>query len=111
MARKAKKQVKEADVEGILEEEPELGVDVETCPRCQGTGSWDGDECTCCGGEGTVEKPLVGFFVLPPGKCLCPKCHGKGFISDETLPCSRCDGEKFINSPMPAIRYEGKLWG
>lgn len=65
----------------------------ETCDTCSGTGAKPGtrvDNCTNCGGSGTVKQqqrtPLGVFSTSAP----CPKCSGKGKTIKE--PCSTCHG-------------------
>ena len=62
---------------------------LETCERCSGTGSRDGQLKTCatCGGQGRV-RFSQGFFSVAQ---TCPQCRGEGqMVAD---PCRDCRGD------------------
>jgi len=67
---------------------------LERCPRCEGTGSADGQPpvpCRTCGGSGEVRRAarsMLGQFV---SVSACPACAGEGAVVAE--PCPACRGE------------------
>ena len=63
---------------------------LETCTRCNGSGSADKSPpaaCTACGGRGQV-RYSQGFFTVAR---TCPQCQGEGRVI--TNPCPGCRGE------------------
>ena len=64
----------------------------ETCDRCAGTGSKDGNLTTCatCGGQGRV-RFSQGFFSVAQ---TCPQCRGEGQMVADPCPDCRGDGRQ-----------------
>ena len=62
---------------------------LETCGKCDGSGSNSGRlaPCSTCGGQGRVRYTQGFFSVARP----CPDCAGDG--RTVTDPCSKCRGE------------------
>ncbi|MDX9762394.1 MAG: molecular chaperone DnaJ [Desulfomonilia bacterium] len=66
---------------------------VETCDRCQGTGSEPGtspEPCGICGGRGQVYR-TQGFFTI---SSTCAHCRGTGQVIPK--PCKVCRGSGTI---------------
>ena len=65
---------------------------LETCERCSGTGSRDGQLKTCatCGGQGRV-RFSQGFFSVAQ---TCPQCRGEGQTVADPCPDCRGDGRQ-----------------
>ena len=61
---------------------------LESCEKCSGSGSKDGDlrSCGTCGGQGQV-RFSQGFFSVAQ---TCPDCQGEGRVVRN--PCSECRG-------------------
>jgi hypothetical protein len=90
------------EVTGELENPPEPEV-WPTCPDCHGTGEVerrDGgghDECSRCGGRGTVPPDAGEPPESDGGMGVCPDCSGTGirFAPEDGAPattCARCTG-------------------
>jgi molecular chaperone DnaJ len=63
---------------------------LETCGKCEGSGSADGKPpalCSACGGRGQV-RFTQGFFTVAR---TCPQCQGEGRVVSD--PCTECKGE------------------
>lgn len=62
------------------------------CEDCKGTGAKDGNTMTCptCGGRGQVSTTQRRGYSQFVSINICPKCSGKGVISEKA--CSKCDG-------------------
>ncbi len=69
---------------------------LDTCDKCQGTGTEPGSRtinCPSCGGRGQVISSR-GFFQVSQ---TCPRCRGVGHIIEK--PCRECDGEGRVEKP------------
>ena len=74
-----------------------LEVD-EDCPSCKGTGAKtanDVQNCTQCGGRGTVRTARRSLFGNIEVEEACPYCGGKGKIIKEK--CPTCSGKGYIH--------------
>jgi molecular chaperone DnaJ len=63
---------------------------LETCERCDGSGSEPGTQretCDTCRGRGEIRMSQGFLTVARP----CPKCHGEGQVNKH--PCKTCRGE------------------
>ena len=72
----------------------------ETCEKCHGHGTKNGEkpaECPTCHGSGKVRRQQGGFFVF---ETVCPTCGGSGYAV--TDPCPECKGagQKKINKKL-----------
>ena len=91
--------------------EPTLRIPrLETCSKCDGSGSADGsapETCPGCAGHGQV-RFTQGFFTVAR---TCPRCGGTGSII--RAPCSECGGrgrvekERSISVKVPGGVDEG----
>lgn len=84
---------------------------VESCDKCNGTGSADGGKpevCPTCNGAGRV-RAQQGFFTI---ERTCGTCNGNGTIIKS--PCVKCGGagrihgEKTVKISIPAGIMEGQ---
>lgn len=80
-----------------IEKEIEL-YKAAVCPKCQGSGAGEGsklEQCSNCGGTGTVSQTRrAGFFSFTQSQA-CPACHGRG--NKPSIVCSHCGGDGRIN--------------
>lgn len=72
----------------------------ETCEKCHGHGTKNGEkptECPTCHGSGKIRRQQGGFFVF---ETVCPTCGGSGFAV--TNPCPECNGtgQRKINKKL-----------
>lgn len=86
----------------------------DTCEKCNGTGSEDGQISTCqqCHGSGQVMRTTRSLFGQMQTVVACPSCHGEGKIIKNR--CSKCGGDgrmnksKTIKVHIPAGVSEGQ---
>lgn len=96
--------------EAVFGLEKEIKIEhLETCEKCQGSGSEPGSKpttCPTCGGSGKVQQTtqtILGHFSQIT---TCPDCQGKGVKIQN--PCKACKGygriesEKNIELKIPA---------
>lgn len=87
---------------------------METCEKCNGTGSEDGKVQTCqqCHGTGRVRQTTRSLFGHMQTVGACPSCNGEGKIIKNR--CSACNGEgrvsraKTVSVKIPAGVSEGQ---
>ncbi|HCX73701.1 MAG TPA: molecular chaperone DnaJ, partial [Candidatus Cloacimonas sp.] len=87
---------------------------METCEKCNGTGSEDGKVRTCpqCHGTGRVRQTTRSLFGHMQTVATCPSCNGEGKIIRNRCPV--CHGEGRVNKPktvtvkIPAGVSEGQ---
>ena len=66
---------------------------IESCGRCNGSGSEDGsvETCATCRGAGSVRTTQNFMGMAMQSTVVCPKCGGKGKTIKN--PCGQCKGK------------------
>jgi len=67
---------------------------LESCDRCEGSGSEPGTRtqtCGTCAGQGEVRRAQRSFFGQFVSVAPCPSCAGEGFVVSS--PCKKCRSE------------------
>jgi len=81
--------------------EKEINVPTtETCEKCHGHGTKDGEmppECEMCHGSGKVRRQQGGFFVF---ETVCPTCGGSGRRAKDFCPECHGAGQLKINKKL-----------
>ncbi|KAL7712053.1 Chaperone protein DNAJ [Entamoeba marina] len=69
------------------------------CKKCSGTGTKSGKspkKCEQCHGDGHVTITQQQGPYLMQSQSICPKCHGKGELINESNKCNICKGKKVV---------------
>lgn len=72
----------------------------ETCEKCHGHGTKNGekpDVCPMCHGSGKVRRQQGGFFVV---ETSCPTCGGSGYAVTDPCPECRGTGQRKVNKKL-----------
>lgn len=72
----------------------------ETCEKCHGHGTKNGekpDVCPTCHGSGKVQRQQGGFFVV---QTTCPTCGGSGYAVTDLCPECRGTGQRKVNKKL-----------
>lgn len=81
--------------EAFIGVEKEINITTtETCEKCSGHGTANGEQapvCDMCHGSGKVRTQQGGFFVF---ETVCPKCRGEGRVVKDK--CKNCKGDGFV---------------
>ena len=67
---------------------------LESCDRCEGSGSEPGTKpqtCGTCNGQGEVRRAQRSFFGQFVSVAPCPTCAGEGVVVSS--PCKKCRAE------------------
>lgn len=86
----------------------------DTCPKCNGSGSEDGQVSNCqqCNGQGQVRQVRQSLFGQVQSIVTCPSCHGEGKIIQKKCTSCRGDGRvaksRDVKLEIPAGIAEGQ---